>query len=299
MPGDWRRPGHQETYEIVWGSLGSPGRLHPYPAPNDISAAYDVDDYYTHGKVVQGPAGKEKFLWRVLMRIAWSFDRGIEPDSVWWRSTLPPPPAKVIDLGCGNGALIRLLQEHGYSACGVDPDPNAIEFGARCGVEIFQGTAEALPSTLGPGEFDVAIMSHSLEHCHDPQRALANAFDLLRPGGMFVVEVPNNSAAGFVEFGPLWHWLDVPRHLTFFDRKSLETAISDAGFEVTRTVYRGYCRQFSRSWFQAQETIADRLNRGRGNEVWRYVRLLLRTIVAPDSQKYDSVRVIAQRPSGR
>ncbi len=92
-------------------------------------------------------------------------------------SWLPAPPARVLDVGCGDGSLTRLLAERGYEALGLDPD-------APDGREFIPATLEELQTRE---EFDGAVAIRSLHHLHDPDRALDNLRDSLVPGGRLVL----------------------------------------------------------------------------------------------------------------
>ncbi|MBK5928158.1 hypothetical protein CCR87_12595 [Rhodobaculum claviforme] len=295
MAGDWRRPAETDAYEIVWQSDAAPGMLLPRPSHSDVAAAYAVEDYYTHGTRAGERAVKKRLLGRLLLRLAWAFDHSVDPTAEWWRSTLPSEPQRIIDFGCGDGRLLQMLTEMGHECVGVEPDAAAIAAARKRDIKVYPGTAEVPPEEIRGRKFDVVVMSHSLEHCLDPDSALENARDILAVGGMLIVEVPNNAALGLTVFGQNWHWLDAPRHLNFFDEVSLRSKVECIGFEVVDVSYRGYCRQFAAGWISTQDRISDVLSAGRGNETWRHLMLLLRTLKARPSRKYDSVRLVALR----
>ena len=89
---------------------------------------------------------------------------------------LPARPARVLDIGCGDGTLTRRLIGEGYDATGLDPDAPREEGYLRDTLEAFRSTAT----------FDAAVAVRSLHHLHDPVRALDNLQALLRPGGRLV-----------------------------------------------------------------------------------------------------------------
>ena len=99
------------------------------------------------------------------------------------RDELPPPPASVIELGCGPlGGHVPALLRAGYQAVGVDPEaPEATEATEapedppyrRIAFEDYRPAAKA----------DAVIASVSLHHVRDPAAALDHVTDLLVPGG--------------------------------------------------------------------------------------------------------------------
>ena len=64
-------------------------------------------------------------------------------------------------------------------------------------------------------------MWSSLEHVHEPRLAVRAAREVLRPGGLLVVYVPNLGSWSFRTFGEHWFALDLPRHLTHFTPETL------------------------------------------------------------------------------
>lgn len=102
-------------------------------------------------------------------------------------SLLPPPPARVLECGCGTGWLCYLLAKCGYDVVGTDVSPQAVEL-ARAN-PVFQGfgrpkfvaaDSENLPFE---DEFDAVIFFDSLHHSINEQRAIDAAYRALKPGG--------------------------------------------------------------------------------------------------------------------
>jgi SAM-dependent methyltransferase len=103
-----------------------------------------------------------------------------------------PPSARVLEVGCGTGAVTRLLARRPgvAEAVGVDPSPvfvaKAGELAAGLGNASFEeGDGRAL--RFGDDDFDVVICHTVLCHVPEPERALAEAFRVLRPGGTLAV----------------------------------------------------------------------------------------------------------------
>jgi SAM-dependent methyltransferase len=80
-------------------------------------------------------------------------------------SQLPPPPARVLEVGCGEGQLARALDDRGYDVVAIDPE-------APDGAIFRRTTIEAFDD---PGPFDAVVASLSLHHVPD----LAGALDKL------------------------------------------------------------------------------------------------------------------------
>ncbi|NAZ36649.1 class I SAM-dependent methyltransferase [Rubellimicrobium sp. CFH 75288] len=294
---DWRRPdaaGPEGGWRLHWREAEGWGQILPRPTPEEAAHHHAVPDYYTHGAREAAPplAGPA----RALRHAAWRLDRGAEADAAWWSAALGPAPLRVLEMGCGDGATLRLLAGLGHRVEGVEPDPEAAARAQAAGIPVRSGTAEAPPEGLR-GPFDAILLLHVLEHCLDPAAALVNLRALAAPGARLVVEVPNNACWGARIFAASWHWLDVPRHVNFFTPRSLEALLRDTGWHPQETAFWGYARQFGPDWRDAQARIGAALGCGRGGARWRYALLLALSGLAPPARKYDSVRILA-RPAG-
>jgi SAM-dependent methyltransferase len=109
----------------------------------------------------------------------------------------PPPPGRLLDLGCGAGWTSAMFAQRGYDVHGVDLAAEAIAFakefhrpdGLTFDVRDFD---EPCPD---PGTYDVAVFFDSLHHSSDERAPLKFAFDALRPGGVCVVCEPGKGHA--------------------------------------------------------------------------------------------------------
>ena len=290
---DYRRPQLAETFEVAWCAACGYGKIVAALSPDRVATFYEIA-YYTHGSSSRTQT-EQTYLRRVRRHLAWRFDQG--------KSFKPPEvgvPGRVVDLGCGAGESLRNLANAGFSVVGIEPDARARAVAAAFG-EVHCGTAESLPSFIQDNrrKFDYALMLHVLEHTIQPERALKNVYGLLKDHGKLIVEVPNCQARGFTEFGPYWPWTDVPRHLHFFTRRSLTQFLESAGFQVQGVFFTGFTRQFDGSWIDDMNLIHDAIYSAGRYSKSRWTReswgLLLRTALAPDEKKYDSIRMHAIR----
>lgn len=296
IPGDWRRPSAGGAFDLYWRASDGFGQLLPRPSAAEVTRFYDIPSYYTKEGDVDDAAHRRGFFWRLLQNLAWRRDYGNDLTADWCRRTVGGEKRRCIEIGCGNGTNLLKLQRAGHEAVGIEPDPVALEVTRGLGFEAYAGTAEELPDAVKGQKFDWVFIIHALEHCLDPVLAVRNALDLVKDDGLIIIEVPNNQAAGAQIFGPIWFWLDVPRHLNFFTPKSLRSLVADSGFEPTGVEYTGFNRQFGAEWVAMQTKAADALHAPRPG-ILSYMRLLLRGAFARDEDKYDSVRVIARKPA--
>jgi SAM-dependent methyltransferase len=120
------------------------------------------------------------------------------------RDTFAPLPGKrILDIGCGPGALAKRLVEAGAAVTGIDPGEAALAK-ARAAVPAARfeaASGEALP--FPDASFDGAVLLNALHHVPDPAAALAEAARVLAPGGALVVVEPLAAGSFFDALRPI------------------------------------------------------------------------------------------------
>jgi SAM-dependent methyltransferase len=106
-------------------------------------------------------------------------------------SIIRPPPADLLDIGCGSGWTTAMFARSGYRAVGVDIAPAAIELARNTfgdsGAEFRVHDFDALPYE---SEFDTTVIYDCLHHSDDEKEVLRNVHRALRPGGEVIVAEP-------------------------------------------------------------------------------------------------------------
>jgi SAM-dependent methyltransferase len=191
-------------------------------------APYYAEDYYEDFYEHTGGTGEG-----LLNRLRAAFRRR----SAARRYRRPPfrldgaSPGRMLDVGCGSGDLLRDFAQRGWEAHGIDPSAAAVAAAARRGARVHRGTLRDQP--WEPGHFHLVCFQHSLEHIVEPIDALRRARELLAPGGLLVVAVPNWSCwQRRLLFRDRWFSLDLPRHQQHFSPPALRRLAAQTGLEV-------------------------------------------------------------------
>jgi 2-polyprenyl-3-methyl-5-hydroxy-6-metoxy-1,4-benzoquinol methylase len=138
-----------------------------------------------------------------------------------------PPGARVLDIGCGQGELVRLLVTDGFDARGIDVSPEQVRIAHDAGLDRVElGDFHALLSE--PADtWDAVVATDVLEHLtrDEVMRTFEEVRRALRPGGVFVARVPNavSPMGGYTMFGDV-------THETWFTSRSVAQLASVAGF---------------------------------------------------------------------
>jgi 2-polyprenyl-3-methyl-5-hydroxy-6-metoxy-1,4-benzoquinol methylase len=141
-----------------------------------------------------------------------------------------PAGSRILDLGAGGGEVVYLLRSLGFEAEGIEPNEGYARHAATAlGAPVRQGFWQ--DSDLAEERMDALTMFHVAEHLESPSRTFEAANRWLRPGGVFVVEVPNVEAtcqhpASQFHIGHLYH----------FNLRTMEALHRKAGFDVVETM---------------------------------------------------------------
>ncbi len=188
------------------------------PVPADIGKYYPAG-YYGDANARRFPAVMEWLQEKLYARRAGQALRRLNRKN-----------AKVLDVGCGRGLLLREFQRQGCDVTGTEFSDGACRFARETlNIPVKVGLLHEL--NFPDNSFDVVVMWHVLEHVSDPRPTVAEVSRILKPGGIFLVGVPDfgSPEARLTKAG--WFHLDVPRHLSHHTRESLERILSNAGLQ--------------------------------------------------------------------
>jgi 2-polyprenyl-3-methyl-5-hydroxy-6-metoxy-1,4-benzoquinol methylase len=166
-------------------------------------------------------------------------------------------PATLVDLGCGNGELLRELRRHfaGLSLTGIDLSAEQIALNRRTdpGIDWQAQDLErgaAFPPAL-LGRFDAVVASEVIEHLTEPRRFLQNALLLAKTGGVLLLSTQS---------GPIHETERRVGHVRHFTKDEAARILSAAGWTPTRVWNTGFpCHDLSK-WFANLDP--DRTMRG-------------------------------------
>jgi SAM-dependent methyltransferase len=231
VPGQWRiQKCRAENCGLLW--------LDPRPTPQDIGKAYA--EYFTHDSSSKHRV-KPGFLSRISKLRGWFLRKLWQISSRQKRVRSAADlmyldavkPGRLLEIGCGNGRRLVQFRDLGWQVEGQEVDAKAARSAREgLGLTVHEGLIADLD--LEAESYDAVILSHVIEHVHDPVGLLAAARRLLKPKGILSVTTPNAIGLGHRTFGAHWYGLDAPRHLFLFSPPTLDAVVRRAGFNDPR-----------------------------------------------------------------
>jgi glycosyltransferase involved in cell wall biosynthesis/tetratricopeptide (TPR) repeat protein/SAM-dependent methyltransferase len=161
-------------------------------------------------------------------------------ESPWKRSyflneimEIDPARGPMLDVGCSWGAFLLGARAQGFSPMGIELTRKAVRFANKTlGIPVVN--TQFLDTPIPAAALQVITMVHVLEHLPQPKQALAKAFDILKPGGLFCGIVPNIESFSSQRQRDSWYWLDPNYHYVHYSPATLRSHLEAAGFVVER-----------------------------------------------------------------
>jgi SAM-dependent methyltransferase len=176
-----------------------------------MSRHYD-EDY--HRSIAKGGEGNPTERWQWAQKLITRYvERG-----------------NVLDIGCSSGAFLKTMQGPNWRLFGIEMEPSTAERARTAtGAEVFVG--DACDAPFQPGSLDVITAFDLVEHVYQPRALMAKVSEWLKPGGIFVAQVPNIDSWEARAFRSYWYGLELPRHLSHFSPRSLRRLMHQSSLE--------------------------------------------------------------------
>ena len=175
------------------------------PVPENLDKYYESDAYISHTD------SKESFFDKVY-QFAKSFN--LKKKLSW--TLQGSKTEKLLDVGCGTGDFLNLAKVNGLQVDGVEVNESARKISEeKLNQNIFTSISE-----LQGKQYDRITLWHVLEHLNDFEGSIEQLKDLLNPGGVLIIAVPNFKSFDAQYYKSYWAAYDTPRHLWHFSRET-------------------------------------------------------------------------------
>lgn len=137
----------------------------------------------------------------------------------------------ILEIGTGNGLTVFNLMLLGYRVWGLDLDPNLVSYlNHKLRISVM---AKDFLDYKSDVKWDFLYSSHVIEHFPDPWKFMDKAWEILKPGGLLLLECPNTDFYAHTE--GQWHHFDTRdpyEHQTLLSTKAVETLIRKSDFDL-------------------------------------------------------------------
>jgi 2-polyprenyl-3-methyl-5-hydroxy-6-metoxy-1,4-benzoquinol methylase len=149
--------------------------------------------------------------------------------------------ARVLDIGCGNGAFTQIYADQQCDVVGVDASPSGIE---RARARIPAGRFECCQITstvledLGEEPFDFVLSTEVVEHLYAPAAWAEACFQALKPGGVLICSTPYHGYIKNLVLSVFNKWdrhlspLNEGGHIKFWSLNTITQLLENSGFKV-------------------------------------------------------------------
>jgi len=134
--------------------------------------------------------------------------------------------SRVLDFGCGNGGLGRVLSRDCGSVDGLEVNPSAGKLAEKNTAHLYRSLDDLPRKPI----YDVVISNHALEHVRDVCEALERLRECLIPGGRMVIKLPIDDHRDPRQ--QQWDRHDVDHHLQTWTPRLFGNVLYETGMEV-------------------------------------------------------------------
>ncbi len=150
----------------------------------------------------------------------------------------------ILDLGCGNGALVKYLVQHNYDAFGTDASESGIKIASKFSKSRFalqDLTEDHLPQQFDQLTFDTIISTEVIEHLYDPKMFIDFCKNILlkNGGGEIILSTPYHGYLKNLSLALMGKWdkhadpLWDGGHIKLWSKNTLSRLLTQKGFTVT------------------------------------------------------------------
>lgn len=134
---------------------------------------------------------------------------------------------KILDIGCGYGWMLSMLNKKRWETHGVDISKDCKMIAEKNIDKFYLNLSEVKL------KFDVITMIHVIEHLKNPLKFLDKINNLLKKNGKLIIETPDFDSAMARRYNLKFRLLRDPTHISLFSQETLIRLLRDKSFQIT------------------------------------------------------------------
>lgn len=137
--------------------------------------------------------------------------------------------AEVLDIGCAYGFLLDEIRKKGSRVTGIDYSEGPVDWMKKnLHINGYNGSI----SNLKKKKYDVVIISETIEHISDIKVFMSSVFEILKPGGIFIIITGDCDSIVARLLGKYWWYLNPPDHCSIYSSRALNFLVTNNGMRV-------------------------------------------------------------------
>ncbi|MFH0887170.1 MAG: class I SAM-dependent methyltransferase [bacterium] len=155
------------------------------------------------------------------------------------------PPAKILDIGCGDGSFVKFANKLGYQSKGIDFNPSRIDMAKDVDAEVENIDIKTIDHYLvSQKDTDIYTLWHVLEHLEDPLKTFSTLYSSAKKGSHIVLSIPSDRFYG-THRTPIQTLNYPPHHLTRWTAPALRILGEKSGWQLEDFKYEPLNRAVS------------------------------------------------------
>lgn len=194
----------------------------------------------------------------------------------------------VLEIGSGIGCTVKSFELSGHRSTGIEPGRGFCEYSRNVlGADVNEAILADLPADE---RYDMVMLVHVLEHLNNPMNSFEHVHSLLRPGGLFYVEVPNCGAPHAAP-SKLFHYAHIFNYASWtlshlglstgFDVKEVISSESNKNLQILfqKSNTRNDSRSFDNKGYEKSSASLTRFSSLTYHLRWKYVKTRMQTML--------------------
>ena len=252
-----KRGANGKDYAIYRCTSCTLWQLEPLPTASELTELYQDEYFKTRSDRGYADYTSDKIYQSVVSTLAKNLR---DLDFFAWENALGEPK-KLLEVGCAAGHAVHFFAERGWQTLGIDIAAEMVKAGQKAGRNLI--IADFLTHDFGEEKYNLITHWATLEHLPQAENFLRKMTALLSPGGKIYLSTCNTGYFAR-RYGLKWRYLNVPEHVFYFNKRSLDLLAHKCSLKISRAFSygSGFTTRENAGWsYRFQKRVADRLAR--------------------------------------
>lgn len=152
-----------------------------------------------------------------------------------------PKKGKILEIGCGEGLLLKALNQEGFNTLGIEPSYNACKIAQKRGLKVINSVFK---KELIKDEFAAVVMTHTLEHFENPLQTLKDIKTFIPNGVLLLVQTNYLGLMPSILKDKWYAWVPT-EHYWHFTPLGLKFIAKKTGYKIAEIQYSSIVHNYN------------------------------------------------------